>query len=121
MKYLLIAALILVPTMAVIAIHLLVQTWKGKNQIIQDKCEQIEELKAIRDVFVAQTKELRRELEEEQIRLKAMTQLYDEKCEQYDELYAITVANIFKPKDKKFLTLEVMRKAEEQSLKVANA
>lgn len=113
--------IVTVAAAAIFCIYLIVQSFIGKNQIIKDKCEQIEEYKAIRDVFVAQTKELRRELEEEQIRLKAMTQLYDEKCEQYDELNAIAVKNIFKPKDKKFLTLEVMRKAEEQSLKAVNA
>lgn len=101
-------------------IKLLIDVWNGKNQIITDKTEQIEELKEIRTGLNLVIKDLQVELHEERLRTAAITELYDEKCEQYDSLYTITVTNIFKPKDKQFLTMDVMRKAVEQSLKVVN-
>lgn len=100
----------------VVVVHLLIQAWKGKNQIINQKIEKINVLEATLEEWRKLTHDYNNELKEEKLRTKAITELYDEKCEQYDELYAHSVANIFKPVEKKFLTLEVSSKALEDEI-----
>lgn len=81
-------------------IVLLIQTFKGKNQTILAQRSTIEELKEIRNAFVA-------ELSEEQLRRKAIASLYELKCEEYDELHALCVRDIFKKKTGKFVTINL--------------
>jgi ferritin len=105
--------IILIVILLVVAVELaflMTGIAKGKDQIIIKKDAELEELKIIRTALV-------KELEEEQLRTKAIAQIYDELWEEHDNLYTITVRNIFEPKDKKFLTLDKMT----NKLKVVNA